>query len=132
MIQLDASAGPDRAAAASRTAYSLNRASAVALYHQLFMDLRRRLLNGEWKPGDPFPKDSEIEETYGVSRITVRQAVSQLVDGNFVVRYRGAARSSATCPAKGRRLTIGRSRRRAPRAARSRLITSWNGIVRLF
>lgn len=72
-----------------KTHHSLDRHSALPLYHQLFIDLRRRLLSGEWKSGDPFPKDSEIEAAYDVSRITVRQAVSQLVDSNFVVRYRG-------------------------------------------
>ena len=67
----------------------LDRRSALPLYHQLFIDLRRRLLDGEWRPGDPFPKDAEIEAAYTVSRITVRQAVSLLVDTNIVVRFRG-------------------------------------------
>lgn len=67
----------------------IDRRSAEPLYHQLYVDLRRRLLSGEWKAGDPFPKDTDIEAAYGVSRITVRQALSMLVDGNFVVRYRG-------------------------------------------
>lgn len=67
----------------------LDRKSVVPLYHQLFIELRRRLLSGEWVAGDAFPKDSDIEEAYDVSRITVRQAVSQLVDANLVIRYRG-------------------------------------------
>ncbi|MDJ1009224.1 MAG: GntR family transcriptional regulator [Paracoccaceae bacterium] len=61
----------------------------MPLYHQLFIELRRRLLSGEWAPGDPFMGDAEVEEAYGVSRITVRQAVAQLVDENYVIRYRG-------------------------------------------
>ncbi|MXU64401.1 GntR family transcriptional regulator [Oceanomicrobium pacificus] len=68
---------------------ALDRKSAVPLYHQLFIDLRRQILDGRWKPGHPFPKDSDIEAAYDVSRITVRQAVSQLVDANLVLRFRG-------------------------------------------
>ncbi len=82
-------------------AYTLDRSSAMPLYHQLFIDLRRRLLGGEWKPGDVFPKDSEIEDTYGVSRITVRQAVANLVDGNFVVRFRGRGSFVGNLPREG-------------------------------
>lgn len=82
----------------------LDRSSAVPLYHQLFIELRRRLLSGEWAPGDPFLKDSEIEEIYNVSRITVRQAVSQLVDGNFVVRYRGKGSFVGNLPGEGARI----------------------------
>lgn len=80
---------------------ALDRSSAVPLYHQLFIELRRRLLDGEWAPGDPFLKDAEIEEVYGVSRITVRQAVAQLVDGNFVVRYRGKGSFVGNLPGEG-------------------------------
>lgn len=67
----------------------LDRKSAVPLYHQLFIDLRRQITDGRWKSGDPFPKDSDIEAVYDVSRITVRQAVAQLVDANLVIRFRG-------------------------------------------
>lgn len=74
---------------AQHAEHALDRNSAVPLYHQLYIDLRRRLLGGEWMPGDPFPKDTDIESAYNVSRITVRQAMAFLVDGNFVVRYRG-------------------------------------------
>lgn len=31
------------------------------------------------KPGDPFPPERELEHQFGVSRITVRQALQQLV-----------------------------------------------------
>ncbi|WP_226782402.1 GntR family transcriptional regulator [Oceaniglobus trochenteri] len=89
---------------AAGSAYRLDRNSAMPLYHQLFIDLRRRLLDGEWQPGDAFLKDSEIEETYAVSRITVRQAMSQLVDGNFVVRYRGRGSFVGNLPKSGARV----------------------------
>lgn len=82
----------------------LDRNSAVPLYHQLYIELRRRLLSEEWAPGDPFPKDSDIEAAYSVSRITARQAVANLVDGNFVVRYRGKGTFVGNLPQQGARV----------------------------
>ena len=82
---------------------ALDRASAVPLYHQLFIDLRRRLLEGEWRPGDPFPRDTDIMSGYDVSRITVRQALAQLVDLNYVVRYRGRGSFVGNLPRTGAR-----------------------------
>jgi len=87
--------------AVTENARALDRTSVVPLYHQLFIDLRRRLLEGEWQPGAPFPKDAEIEVAYDVSRITVRQAMAQLVDGNFVVRYRGRGSFVGNLPRQG-------------------------------
>ena len=79
----------------------LDRSSVVPLYHQLYIDLRRRLMDGEWEVGAPFPKDSDIEAAYGVSRITVRQAMAQLVDGNFVIRFRGRGTFVGNLPRQG-------------------------------
>ena len=78
----------------------LERGGAVPLYHQLFLDLRRRIDEGAWTPGGPFPREAEIGAAYGVSRITVRQAVGRLVDGGLVARFRGRG-SFVTVRARG-------------------------------
>jgi len=67
----------------------IDRSSSLPLYHQLYVHLRARILRGEWEAGELFPKDADLEEAYGVSRITVRKAVDMLVNENFVVRQRG-------------------------------------------
>ena len=67
----------------------IDRSSSLPLYHQLYVHLRTRILGGEWQTGELFPRDADLEETYGVSRITVRKAVDMLVNENFVVRQRG-------------------------------------------
>ncbi len=69
--------------------YKIDRRSKIPLYHQLFLNLRDRLFSGEWKAGDLFLRDSDIEQTYVISRITVRKAMDRLVDEGLVVRYRG-------------------------------------------
>jgi len=97
---------PKKSAARARRAAgpcTLDRSSVVPLYHQLFIDLRRRLLAGEWRPGDPFPRDADLGEQYAVSRITVRQALSQLVDRHYIVRYRGRGSFVGNLPKEGAR-----------------------------
>ncbi|MCF6326777.1 MAG: GntR family transcriptional regulator [Devosiaceae bacterium] len=69
--------------------YKIDRRSKLPLYHQLFLSLRDRLFSGEWKAGELFLRDSDIEQTYVISRITVRKAMDRLVDEGLVVRYRG-------------------------------------------
>ena len=67
----------------------VNRQSTIPLYHQLFLKLRDRLISGEWKPGEIFPRDADIVAHYAVSRITVRKAMDGLVNEGLVVRFRG-------------------------------------------
>jgi len=76
----------------------INRSSTIPLYHQLFLTLRDRLLSGEWGAGELFLRDLDIEQTYDVSRITVRRAMEGLVNEGLVVRYRGKGTFAAHIP----------------------------------
>ncbi|MFN2188419.1 MAG: GntR family transcriptional regulator [Candidatus Promineifilaceae bacterium] len=67
----------------------LNRESKIPLYHQLYEILRAKILNGEWQPGDLMPAESELQSTYQVSQITVRQALDNLVGDGLIYRQRG-------------------------------------------
>lgn len=49
-----------------------------ALYRQLADEMRRQIQGGELAPGTKLPSESELMETHGVSRITVRQALGVL------------------------------------------------------
>ena len=69
-----------------RTIY---RNSAVPRYHQLKEILRERIRQGEWKPGDLIPSERELSETYGISRMTARQAVTDLVNDGVFYREQG-------------------------------------------
>lgn len=62
---------------------------AIPLYYQLEISLRSRLSNGEFAPGDGFPAESVIGKDYGVSRMTVRQALSVLEKEGLIKRKRG-------------------------------------------
>lgn len=69
-----------------RTIY---RNSPVPRYHQLKEILRERIRSGEWKPGDLIPSERELSETYGISRMTARQAITDLVNEGVFYREQG-------------------------------------------
>ena len=64
-----------------------DRSTGEPLWSQILTDLRRRLAAGEFDAG--FPPDSELVETYGVSRHTVRDACRRLQDEGILTRERG-------------------------------------------
>jgi DNA-binding LacI/PurR family transcriptional regulator len=57
---------------------------------QVKSDLKRQIVNGEFKPGMLLPTTTELAEHYQVSRETVNQAMSLLVSEKLVVRKRGS------------------------------------------
>ncbi len=63
--------------------------SPVALYYQLKEILGQKILNNEWDLGDRLPTEFELCEQYGVSRITVRQALAELERQGLIVRKQG-------------------------------------------
>ena len=69
-----------------RTIY---RNSPVPRYHQLKEILRERIRSGEWKPGDLIPSERELSETYEISRMTARQAITDLVNEGVFYREQG-------------------------------------------
>ena len=68
---------------------TLDRESVIPLYHQLYEILRSHIDSGIWQPGDLIPPESELKRQYGVSQITVRQALNILVDNGLIYRRRG-------------------------------------------
>jgi GntR family transcriptional regulator len=68
---------------------TLDRASKLPLYQQLYEILQGRIASGEWRTGDLIPAEPELMATYGVSRITLRQVLETLVREGLIVRARG-------------------------------------------
>ncbi|MDF1522964.1 MAG: GntR family transcriptional regulator [Trueperaceae bacterium] len=67
----------------------LSKDADLPLYVQLYGILRGQVVSGELVPGDLIPAESELVATYGVSRITVRAALDQLVHDGLIDRQRG-------------------------------------------
>lgn len=69
---------------------TVNRSSPVPLYHQIATHIREDLLNNDFQPGAQYHSDREVVRLYGVSLMTARQAVSQLVLDRLLERRRGS------------------------------------------
>jgi GntR family transcriptional regulator, N-acetylglucosamine utilization regulator len=67
----------------------LSRDSGIPLYVQLREFLRERIQRGDWAPEDPLPTEESLVEQFGVSRATVRQALTDLVREGLIVRRAG-------------------------------------------
>ncbi len=81
---------------ARRLDLSIDRSSPVPLYHQLAQQLTAAITDGRLQPGDPFENEVALGERLGLSRPTVRQAISELVDQGLLLRRRGLGTTVAS------------------------------------
>lgn len=61
----------------------------MPLYYQLKEIFRAWITSGDFDSGGRFPSESELEDRFGVSRMTIRRALSELVNEGFLVREQG-------------------------------------------
>ena len=67
----------------------IKRDSPLTLSYQLKQILEEMVSSGKYKIGDPFPTERDIAEQFGVSRITVREAIGHLVYQGILRREQG-------------------------------------------
>ncbi|MDX6804781.1 GntR family transcriptional regulator [Terrihabitans rhizophilus] len=65
------------------------REGAKPLYRQMKEDLVRRVMSGEWRPGELVPSEVALAQEYRVSVGTARKAIEEMVLERLVVRQRG-------------------------------------------
>ena len=63
--------------------------SAIPLYQQVAEDLKNRIEQGEFCSGQSIPSEAKLCEQYEVSRITIRNAIAELVEQEILVKYQG-------------------------------------------
>lgn len=68
----------------------IDRSSPLPAYFQVAEDLRVRLRKGEWGTGARIAPELDLAHAYGVSRVTVRQALAELVKDDLLERRRGS------------------------------------------
>ncbi len=68
---------------------TLERSSPLALYQQMAVRLENDIGQGRLRPFEKLPSEIELMAQYGVSRVTVRQAVDLLVRRGLAVRRQG-------------------------------------------
>lgn len=76
----------------------LQHVSPIPLYYQLREALVDMIRREGLKAGDRIPTEAELQEMYGVSRTTVRQAIAELVREGIIRRYRGRGSVVARLP----------------------------------
>ncbi|HVW73673.1 MAG TPA: GntR family transcriptional regulator [Rhizomicrobium sp.] len=59
------------------------------LYIQLAKNLRRHISDGGIDPGNALPSERDLSEMTGVSRVTIRKAIDQLIDEGLLFRKQG-------------------------------------------
>ena len=67
----------------------IDRDAPVPLYYQLKQLLLAEIEAGTWRPGAALPPEDALQETYEVSRTTIRQALGELAREGRVIRQRG-------------------------------------------
>ncbi len=68
---------------------SLQSVSSSPLYHQLMQRIADDIEKGNYPIGSRIPPEHELEETYNVSRVTVRRALAELTSEGLLERKQG-------------------------------------------
>jgi GntR family transcriptional regulator len=59
-------------------------------YQEVAKNIRKRILSGEYMAGKQLPLEKEMCVSYGVSRITIKRALDELVKQGLVIKRRGS------------------------------------------
>lgn len=65
-------------------------ANQVPVYIQIHDQIKNQIETGVWKVGDRLPSERELAVTFGVSRMTLRQAIQTLADEGILERKIGS------------------------------------------
>ncbi|QHT62259.1 GntR family transcriptional regulator [Paenibacillus lycopersici] len=89
----------------------------LSLYEQIKRHLQSEIELAHWKPHDLLPSENELMKQFGVSRITVKKAMTDLVEQGAIYRVQGKgtfvappepvpAASAAPVPAKTKAIAL--------------------------
>lgn len=67
----------------------LNKSEGIPLYIQIRRTLRDEINNQSLVPGQKLPSEDELAARFGVSRMTVRQGIADLIDEGLLYRRHG-------------------------------------------
>lgn len=74
----------------------------IPLYRQIQEDIRANISSGEWREGSRVASESEMQNYYHVSSITVKNALNGLVDEGLIFRIKGKGTFVSANPFKRR------------------------------
>ncbi|GIN20932.1 MAG TPA: GntR family transcriptional regulator [Bacillus bacterium] len=67
----------------------INKELAIPLYQQVKDYLHKKIISGEWAAGYQLPAEKDLATQFGVSTITIKRAVLELVDEGLLYRQSG-------------------------------------------
>ena len=68
---------------------SLSNLNGLPQYIRIRESVRQRIQNGELNRGEKLPPEEELAASFGVSRMTLRQSLSDLIDEGLLYRKHG-------------------------------------------
>ena len=68
---------------------TLDKDSNIPLYFQLAEEFRKKIENYEWITNSQIPSELKLCENYKISRGTVRQAITELIQEGYIYRKHG-------------------------------------------
>lgn len=81
--------------------FKIDRSSNIPLHEQIEKEIRALIANPEYLSGKMLPTEMELSRNLGVSRATVRQAISSLVNEGLLERRKGAGTKLASGEIRG-------------------------------
>ena len=70
-------------------AATIEKTNAIPLYQQLKNKIKREIRTGLLKAGDRLPSEIQMQKDYGLSRVTVRNAMSELESEGYAIKVQG-------------------------------------------
>jgi len=89
----------------SHPAMTIDKYSPVPLYHQVRQSVERSIQQGTYQPNECVPTEEELARICEVSRITVRQAIAEMIEDGALYRQRPRGRLYVSPPRIHQRLT---------------------------
>ena len=83
---------------------TIQRDLGAPLHHQIYLVLADGISSGRYGAGAALPTEEQLTQMFGVSRITVRRAMTSLLDEGLIER--GAGRRTTVRPQLGRPLNV--------------------------
>ena len=74
----------------------------VPLYRKIYLDLKKKIQDGDYVSGQKLPYERELCDLYGVKRVTIRKSLEMLAEEGLIVKHMGlgsfVAEKSAPAP----------------------------------
>lgn len=89
----------------SQSSVAVDKYSPVPLYHQVRRTIEGLIQVGGFQANQYVPIEEELSRMFGVSRITVRQAIAEMIEDGLLYRRRPRGRLHVAPPKVHQRLT---------------------------